>query len=187
MTRWQFDEDMIIMLKRVVGKRFLSFERDSSAEGQAYSVARLNFEDVSILLKNEEEEISMFEDESVPYEEAAKFTCSKCDPAQQFMPGLADVPVKRQDVNELVTEIDVVSDLIRSFEHEINIVIDIALIIRTENHAYIFSKSHVWFDEVIYIDLDKSIDDICPLHSDLALWNNDGAWNVTIERTIRKL
>ncbi len=61
MTRWQFDENMIQMFKSIVGKQFLSFEMDSSVEGQSYGIARLIFDKTSILLKNEEEEIAMLE------------------------------------------------------------------------------------------------------------------------------
>ena len=68
MTIWQFDENMIEMFKGIVGKRFLSVETDDSMEGQSYCVARLNFDGTSILLKNGEEEIAMFENEDVPYE-----------------------------------------------------------------------------------------------------------------------
>lgn len=187
MTRWQFDNKMTQMLQGVVGKRFLSFERDTSVEGQSYCTARLNFDDISILLKNEEEEIAIFEDDVVPYEEAAKFTCSISDPNQPFASGLDGVAVKKHIVDELVMSVAIASDTIQCIDHGVNIIIDMALIIRTENHTYIFSKSHVWFDEVISINIDRNIDDICPLLSDLNLWNNDGAWNVTVKRTVRNL
>ncbi len=187
MTRWQFDNMMIQMLQGIVGKQFLSFESDTFVEGQSYCTARLNFDNVSILLKNEEEEITIFEDDVVPYEEAAKFSCSISNPNQPFISGLDGVAVKKHVVDELVMNVAIVSDTIQCIEHGVNIVIDMALIIRTENHTYIFSKSHVWFDEVISINIDKDMDDICPLLSDLNLWNNDGAWNVTIERVVRNL
>lgn len=187
MTRWQFDNDMIQMLKDIVGKRFLSVETDASVEGQSYCVARLNFDGVAILLKNEEEEIAIFEDDIVPYEEASKFTCSISNPKQTFLPGLDGVEIKKHDVDELVAGVEIVSDTIKCVEQGINIIMDIALIVRTEKHVYIFSKSHVWFDEVIYVNIDKSIDDICPLYSDLSLWNNDGEWSVAIERSVRKI
>ncbi len=68
-----------------------------------------------------------------------------------------------------------------------NIIIDMAIVIRTEKHAYTFSKSHVWFDEAIYVNIDKDIENICPVLSDLSLWDNDGEWSVTIERSVRKI
>ncbi len=187
MTIWQFDENMIEMLKDIVGKRFLSVETDDSMEGQSYCVARLNFEGTSILLKNEEEEIAMFENEDVPYEEAAKFSCIISDIAHPFVPGLDGVGIKKFDVDEIVMSVEIVSDTIKCVEQGINIIIDMALIVKTENHAYIFSKSHVWFDEVIYVNIDKNIDDICPLFSDLSLWNDDGKLSVSIERSIRTI
>ena len=187
MTIWQFDENMMEMLKGIVGKRFLSVETDDSMEGQSYCVARLNFDGTSILLKNGEEEIAMFENEDVPYEEAAKFSCSISDTTHPFMPGLEGACVKKYDVDELVANVEIVSDTIKCAEQGIDIVIDMALLVRTENHSFIFSKSHVWFDEVIYVNVDKSIDDVCPLFSDLSLWNNDGEFDVSIERTIRKV
>lgn len=187
MTRWQFDNTMTQMLHSMIGRRFLSFERDTSAEGQSYCVVRLNFDNTSLLLKNEEEEIATFEDNVAPYEEAAKFTCTISNPNQPFPSGLVGVAIKKHVVDELVVSVAIVSDTIQCVEHGMNIVIDMALIIRTENHTYIFSKSHVWFDEVIYINIDKDMDDICPLPSDLNLWDNDGEWNVTIERSVRAL
>lgn len=187
MTRWQFDDNMINMLKGIVGKRLLSVETDASVEGQSYCVARLNFDSTAILLKNEEEEIAIFEDDIVSYEEASKFTCSTSDPNQTFLPGLDGVGTKKNDVDELVTGVEIVSDTIKCVEQGIDIIMDIALIFRAEKHAYIFSKSHVWFDEVIYVNIDKSIDDICPLRSDLSLWNNDGEWSVSIERSVQKI
>ncbi len=176
---------MIEMLKGIVGKRFLSVETDASAEGQSYSEARLNFDGTSILLKNEEEEIAMFENEEVPYEEAAKFTCSISDPNQPFSPGVVGVGVKKLDVGKLVAGVEIVSDTITCAEQGITIIMDMAVVVRTESHAYIFSKSHVWFDEVIYINVDKSIDEICPVFSDLSLWNNDGEYKVSIKRAVR--
>lgn len=187
MTRWQFDENMIQMFKSIVGKQFLSFEMDSSVEGQSYGTARLIFDKTSILLKNEEEEIAMFENDDVPYEEASKFTCSISDPDLPFSSELVDVAVKKCEINEIVTDVEIISDTIKSIEHGIDIIIDIAVVIKTEKHAYIFSKSHVWFDEAIYVNIDKDIEDICPVLSDLSLWNNDGEWNVTIERFVRKI
>ena len=186
MTIWQFDENMIGMLKGIVGKRFLSVETDDSMEGQSYCVARLNFGGTSILLKNEEE-IAMFENEDVPYEEAAKFSCSISDTAHPFMPGLVGAGIKKFDVCELVESVDIVADKITCVEQGIDIIMDIAVIVSTQNHAYIFSKSHVWFDEVIYENVDKSIDEICSLLSDLSLWNNDGQLSVSIERSVRKI
>lgn len=185
--QWQFDENMIKMLKGIVGRRFLSVETDASVEGQSYCVARLNFDGMSILLKNEKEEFAMFENEDVPYEEAAKFSCNISDPNQPFMAGLVGVGIKKLDIDELVVGVEIVADRITCVEQEIDIIIDIAVIVKTENHEYIFSKSHVWFDEVIYVNIDKSIDDICPVLSDLSLWNNDGQSNATIERSVRKI
>ena len=187
MTRWQFNENMIQMLKSIVGKQFLSFEMDSSVEGQSYGSARLSFDNTAILLKNEEEEIAMFENEDVPYEEASKFACSISDFELTFLPGIADVAVKKHEIDEIVTGVEIISDTIKSIEHDIDIIIDMAVVIKTEKHTYTFSKSHVWFDEVIYVNIDKDIEDICPVLSDLSVWNNDGEWDVKIERSVRKI
>ena len=187
MTRWQFDENMIQMLQSIVGKQFLSFEMDSSVEGQSYGTARLIFDNTAILLKNEEEEIAMFENDDVPYEEASKFTCSISNPELPFSPGIVNAAVKKREINEIVTDVEIISDTIKGVEHGIDIIIDMAVVIRTEKHAYTFSKSHVWFDEAIYVNIDKDMENICPVLSDLSLWNNDGEWNVTIDRSVRIL
>lgn len=102
MTYWQFDDSRIDILKAMISEAFLSYERDALTEGGAYGVLRLNFGNKSILLKNEEEEIAMFENEIVPYEEASKFTCCICDPQEAFHPGLEGVRVEKHEVNEQV-------------------------------------------------------------------------------------
>lgn len=186
MTNWQFNKDMIQILKHMIGMRFLSYEKDGVTDGQSYCVLRLNLDGKSILLKNEDEEIAMLSDDNIR-EEAARFSCSEIDPDEPFVGLVDDVKTIKYETNEIVKNVQIITDVITGSHKDMNIMIDMAIVIKTETHTYIFSKSETWFDEMIYINTDKDFDKICPIQKVIDMWNNDGKLEVEVNRTIMNL
>lgn len=143
------------MLKSINGKKLISYESDTPRE--SYSRIKINTDDMCLILSNEQKyeikDSSLFDDG----EEVSVFDCYETvDLFDSAIEGI--VPIKTT-VNELIQKV-----LIKRYTINVSgrytCDMDIALIIVTDNHKYVFSRS-AWFSEEIFIGIDADIDYSC--------------------------
>lgn len=176
MIKLKFTKDMLILLKTIKGQCFLSYEKEKNIinDNSAYGNIRLNFENTSIDLVNEQELYEGFE------EELACFSCIEVDTNQKFIPtaiGETEVILKKGKVNK----IEIVTDTINLNHGEILIESDSAICFYTDCGCYTFART-AWFSEVISILFNKDFDSICPISSVIEIWSNDEENAVTVSR-----
>lgn len=177
----KFTNDMLSLLKTLKGQCFLSCEKEKSIidDDSVYGNIRLNFENTSIDLVNEQELFEGFE------EELACFSCIKVNSNQKFLPnavGKTEVIAKKG----VVEKIEIATDTIDLNHGETIIESDSAIIFYTDCSCYTFART-VWFSEVISILSDKSYDSICPISKVIESWSNDGENEVTVKRKITEI
>jgi hypothetical protein len=63
---------------------------------------------------------------------------------------------------------------------------DMGIIIETNKHKYCISKE-IWFDEFIYINVDKEFEEIYPISKDKEEWSSDENDSVKINRFIEEI
>lgn len=175
-----FNDEMKKILKSLVGKKLLNFEGDFEEKwNRVYSYLRINTNDGSIDLTNEESYIDFIE-------EKEDVTCLKCQTSKfnnikdEFK--LSSKYVSSNIIiNDVVKEINIITEIIIKEGAE-NIEYDKGIEIVTENHSYLFyTKS--WFDEYIYYSFDNNrYDELYPIDEDLKVWKNGENVNVKIER-----
>lgn len=176
MIELKFTKDMLALLKTLKGQSFVSYEKEKSVinNDSTYGNIRLNFENTSIDLVNEQEIYEGFE------EELACFSCIKVDANKRFVPtavGETEImPIKGK-----VRKIETVTDTINLNHGEIIIESDSAISFYTDCGCYTFARP-VWFSEVIYVLFDESYDSICPVSNVVESWSNEGEICVTVNR-----
>lgn len=80
----------------------------------------------------------------------------------------------------------IVSDKIIIPNENYEIVLDMAGIITTNSHEYVFSRE--WhFGQYLRINVDNNFDEIYPLTKVKEEWNNFGKWDVDVKRTVEEL
>ena len=176
MIKLKFTKDMLALLKTLKGQRFISCEKEINVinDDSTYGNIRLNFENISIDLVNQQEIHDGFE------EELACFSCIKVDPNQKFAPvavGETEVIFQKGKVEK----IEVVTDVINLNHGEVIIESDSAISFYTDCGCYTFART-VWFSEVICILFNNSFNSICSVSNVIEAWSNDGANDVTVNR-----
>lgn len=176
MIELKFTKDMLALLRTLKGQRFLSYEKEKGFinNDSTYGNIRLNFENVSIDLVNEQKLYDGFE------EELACFSCIKVNAKQKFIPaavGETEVISKKGKVKK----IEIVTDTINLNHGETIVESDSAISFYTDCGCYTFART-VWFSEVISILFDKSYDGICSASNVAEAWSNDGENDVSVNR-----
>ena len=138
------------LLKDIKGKRL---ERIFYTE-PVFGKIKLDLSDYAIVISNEMHEANLIGEE----EEVTYFTIDKVDKEYDFRHFDDDSTVTSMDINEKVTSIKVVNDLI-NYHDEYEISYDVAIIFVTDKHKYTISRD--WFYmETMEISVDKDVDDI---------------------------
>lgn len=181
MIELKFTNDMLSLLKTLKGQCFLSCEKEKSIinDDSAYGNIRLNFENISIDLVNEQELFEEFE------EELPCFSCVKVDTNQKFVPN-AVCETEIIPKKGIVKKIETVTDTINLNHGETIIESDSAISFFTDSGCYTFART-VWFSEVISVLFDKSYDSACPTSAVIEAWSNDGENEVTVDRKITEI
>lgn len=142
----------------------------------AYGNVQLNTTHLSIELRNEVQPLIMFSE----IEDISVFSCQIKPANSVFMP-YCEEPWKTVFVNEKITGLSLVNDTIIVNDNEYAITFDMAVIVTTEKHDYVFSRNW-FFSETIDLSIDKSFDDIYPISRVISDWNDDATRMVSVQR-----
>lgn len=178
----KLNENMIQLLSSLVGKKFISFECDLEEKwNRAYCYLRINTDSSVVDISNEQELVNLFgENEDVS---CLKCFANKGKSLKETFSLIDSYKSKEIFVNELIESISIISEKVKVDENNTmkEIEFDMAIIIKTANHEYMFSREN-WFDEFIYINIDKKFNDIYPISKDKEIMSNDKSRNVFIKR-----
>lgn len=180
MTEVTIKNDIIDKLKKCINKNFISFECDFEEKwNRTYAYLRLNIDSMVIDISNEQEGVKLFgELEDVSY---LKCKISNNISLKESYNLIATYKSKIINIDEKINNIYIISDIIEA-EKEI-MEIDMAIVIETEKHKYCFSREN-WFDEFIYINIDKEFEEIYPLKNDIEDWEKE---DIKINRYVKKI
>lgn len=147
-----------------------------------FGKVKLDFSDYSIIISNEMHEANLIGDN----EEVTYFTIDKADKEYDFRHFDNDNTVASMDINEKITSIKIVNDLI-NYNDEYEVSYDVAIIFTTNKHEYIISRD--WFYmETMEISVDKDVDDILDKGTIVEQYRGESTEvKVDIERTRREL
>lgn len=155
MNNMSFSINALNMLKSIKGKNLISYESDTPRV--SYSRIKINTDGRCLVLSNEQKyEIknsSLFDDG----EEVSVFDCYET--VDRFDSAIEGIVPIETTVSELIQKV-----LIKRYTINVSgqyaCDMDIALIIVTDNHKYVFSRN-AWFSEEIFIGIDTDIDYSC--------------------------
>lgn len=178
MIEMKFTQEMVDMISAMKGQTMVSYQCAEIDEwSRTFGNFRINMEDYSIDVSNEEKEIPFFD----ATEEVTGFECEKVHSQTEYTPGvLTDVQVI--PVEEKIQSIEIITDEINVNHGEYEIAFDTALIIHTEYQTIMFSRD-VWFSEIIHISDNDDYDSVYPIDSVIEHWNNEGDYEVDVQRT----
>lgn len=178
MINARFTLQMLQEMAKLKGEIFVSYECAENF-GTTYGNARINTQHFSIEFLNEVREMLLFGEA----EEISMFSCAVKSKEEPFQP-YCEEPYETFVVNEKIGKISIINDQISVNDGEYDISFDMAVVIETEKHRYMFSRGW-FFSEVITISQDKSLDDVYPIQRVIEDWNDDGARTVAVHRTTR--
>ena len=180
MVKAKFTNQMIDIIKSMIGNTFCSYECGEKRSGEVYGNCRINLEGFAVEILNEVKEMPFFDST----EDVSSFSCKK-SLNEEFKPYCIE-PVQKYIVNEKVLSVSIVEDFVSVNDGEYDIAFDMALIVETDKHKHIFSRDW-YFGETISISKDKNFDDIYPVKKVIDDWEYDGDNKVNVKRTIKKL
>lgn len=181
MVEAKFSSEMIGFIKGMVGSVFCSYECGSMVPNEAYGNLQINLDKFSVELLNEVKELPFYDST----EDISCFTCKRKSLSESFQP-YCEEPSEKHFINENVLSVYIVDDSISINGGEYDIDFDMAIIIETDKHKYIFSRGW-FFGETIDISIDKEFDDIYPINKVVEDWSDEGDDRVTVVRNVRKL
>lgn len=177
----KFTSEMVEMIKGVIGDDFCDYECGCVTHDETYGNLRMNFGKSSLEFFNVVSEFPFYDST----EEISCFTCERRPCSSQFKP-YCDEPSERYPINETVRAISIVEDEIFVNDGEYQIAFDMAVIIETDEHRYIFSRGW-FFAETIRISVDREFDEIYPVERVVEDWSDEGENKVSVCRSVRKL
>ena len=181
MIRAKFTDEMIEIIRSMIGRCFCTYECGNMVSNEAYGNLQINLDDFAIEFLNEIKELPFFDST----EDISFFTCEKKSLSKKFKP-YCEEPTTRHLINENILSVYIVEDCISINGGEYDINFDMAVIIETENHKYIFSRGW-FFSETIDISVDEEFDDIYSISKVVEDWADEGENKVNVVRTIKKL
>lgn len=176
-------ENMINILSSIKGNIFLNYECAFEKKwNRTYGYFRITTNDKSIDISNQQNSLSMFNEiEDVSCFEIFDNSNKTLKDAFNLVD---DYSSNKYDINEIINKIYVISETVEK-NSEIT-EFDMGFIIETDKHKYSFTREN-WFDEFIYINVDKEYDDIYPIEKDIKDWSSDVTDEIKIARFIKEL
>ena len=179
-----FTQEERELLKSVKNKKFLSFEFGDFFHGasRVNDKIRFNFEDISFELHNSEETVTYFGED----EEFSLLWLLKVDNTKPFVSYCSTDTIRKVDVNDVVTSIEICEDIIKTVSQNNetdfdNVKLDKALIIRTKSNVYMFYTDWVCGEEIFFCNHDDY--EKCYPSEDLKeSFGSETGYNVTLER-----
>ena len=181
MIKAEFSTDMLKMIKGMVGRTLCSYECENMISGEAYGNMQINLDGYSIEILNEVTELPFYDST----EDISCFTCKLKTPGEFFEP-YCEGTSEKHFINENILSVCIVEDSISVNDGDYDIKFDMALIIETSKHKYMFSRGW-FFSEIIDISVDKEFGCIYPIDRVIEDWSDDGDNKVNVTRTVRKL
>ena len=176
-----FTHEMRALLRNMkndvlVSVEYLPEEADPNA---AYGILRIHMGTCDIDLINEQQPFPFYDSA----EDMSRFACRKVNQGDPFRPAVvSSKKTERLEINETVTQVEIINDVIRVNHDECAISFDVALVIRTSRHVYMFARD-IWFSEVISIRNDDDYERVFSMRNLMESWSNEGEETVEIERT----
>lgn len=187
MVNARLTEEMTKKMRRLVGHQFVSYSMDDDIfDDKSYCKIRITTDAICLDVMNEVQAFPFLESSIGTTEELSCFTCRECSVNTKYEPYLLDVKSKEVLVNEIIQGMSIVSDEIIISEENYAICLDMAIIVETNRHKYVFSRRS-YFDEQIYIHIDKDFDTIYSISDVQKSWNNEGEFSVQVKRLVTKL
>ena len=176
MVKAKFSNEMLEYIKKMVGHTLCSYEYGKMVQNEAYGNLQINLDSFAIEILNEVKELPFFDST----EDISYFTCEKKSLSEPFKP-YCEEPCKKHLIDEKVLSVYIVEDSISINDGEYDITFDMAIIIETCNHKYIFSRDW-FFSETISISLDEEFDNIYPISNVIEDWSDEGENKVEVKR-----
>ena len=185
MIKAKFSNEMIKHLEKLKNANFEKYIIDNETNGlSTYCKLGINTDSICLDILNEESSVNWFKtDCHIDKEDISIFSCKIRENNEIFKPYIEESEVISIVVNEKISNVKIVSDIINVNSGEYIIDYDMAIIIETEQHSYVFSRGW-FFNEEIYVNVDKEIDDIYSIKEVKESWSNDGEFNVEVNRDI---
>lgn len=181
MIKAKFSNEMLKIMKSMVGKVFCSYECGNMVPNQAYGNLQINLDDFAIEILNEVKEFPFFDST----EDISHFSCRRKLLNESFKPYCVE-PSEEHWINETILSVHIIEDNIYINNGEYVISFDMAIIIETSKHKYMFSRGW-FFSETIDISVDEDIDDVYPQSRVVEDWSDEGENIVKVIRTSIKL
>lgn len=175
MIKAKFTSKMRDSLRKLIGDSLISYN-GAFMNQTAYGNVQLNTKHFSLELRNEVRALPLFAE----VEDISSFSCVTKPAGFTFEPYCKE-PWKTVMVDEKITDVSIISDTITVNNNEYSISFDMAVIITTENHQFVFSRGW-FFSETIDASVDKNFNDIYPICRVIADWNDDGNRKVSVIR-----
>lgn len=182
MKKAVINHEMTAMLRELIGQMFLSYDYASFFEEQVYGNLKINTEKFSIELRNEIEKFPFYD----TVEDISCFSCKKRLPEEPFTPYSQGEPIAKKEIHEKIRSVQIVNDTINVNQGEYQCSFDMAVIIHTTEHRYIFSRGW-FFGETIDVNVDRRFDDIYSIQQVIDDWSNDGENEVVVKRSTKSL
>lgn len=176
----KMNDNMIKILQDIKNKKLKNIECAFEEKwNRAYGYVRLNVDSTSIDISNVQEGISLFgEVDDVSVLKCFNNTGKTIKEAFNLIDTYNPVTL---DINELINDVEIISEKINIDNKTMEF--DMCIVIKTTSHTYLLSREN-WFDEFIYINVDKAFDEVYPINKDKEIWDSD---NVTLERTTKQI
>ena len=170
-------DEMRSILTGIIGSQLISYETEKEPSfSRVYGNLRINTSVGSIEVSNEEQVFPFFDDS----EDMTCFSCVKVDPMIPFEPAvITDTQII--EVNNTITGVDIISDIIDINQGEYQITFDAAIIIHMGNDALMLARD-TWFSELITIADNDDYDQVFSIDEVKEVWSNDGDYNVSVQR-----
>jgi len=185
MVKAKFSNEMIKYIEQLKNSNFIKYFIDNQTNGaSAYCKLGIESNNICLDIFNEETSVEWFiNDDGVNKEDISVFSCKIREDNENFKPYIEESEIESVIVNEKINNVKIVSDIINVNNGEYVIDYDMAIIIETEQHNYVFSRGW-FFSEEIYINVDKDINDIYSVKEVKESWSNDGEFNVEVKRVV---
>ena len=183
MDKIKITNDMKNLLSSIKGETFLSYECEIEDKwNRTYGYLRINTDLKSLDISNQQKSMSLFgENEDVAIIEI--FGNKNKSMKESF--NLIDTfSPKKVEINEVIKDVFIISEIVELNDEKIEM--DMGIIIQTDKHKYYFTKEN-WFDEFIYINVDKDFDTIYPIEKDKDEWSSDESDDIKISRFIDEI
>ena len=188
MVKAKFTNLMLEKLKKLKGNKFLRYLTDDTNEGNgSYCKVGIETDGGNLDIYNEEKPVDWFNIEGEKTkEDISIFLCKERKKDEEFIPYVSGVSIIKHEINEHINSIKIVSDFIKINKEEYFIDYDVAVIIKTDFHEYMFSRGW-FFSEEIYVLVDGDINKFYSVDNVTNDWNNGGDYSVDVQRTMKEI